>query len=485
MKNMKKERGAVSIYLTLMMAVMIPLLITMIESARVNAIKLRLECAADLSMDSVLAEYNKALFDRYDLLFVDTMYDGGNGSVDKMLDHLDGYLEYNIKPDKGLPVIGNRDITRLNLVSSEAVKVHRATDENGAVFRYMAMSYMLEKYGLAYAMDIQDLMEVSAGEEFHSVDVGEELQAAQDEVDAIVYPKPDPEYDEDGNEISWTAPKKDDPASKVVAASKGFILSQIIEGDISATSADLSCYASKRGLVKGDGMCEDWEAHDSLLEQILFSEYILEKCGNYIDKKEGSRLSYEAEYVIAGKDNDKDNLSAVALALMSIRGGSNLIAFQSDETKKREAEGLAAALSFVLLLPESKEAFEQLITYAWIYAETIYDMKVIYKGGRVPLIKKKEDWHLNLETALLWGFEVGEGEGEGQDYKDYLRMILYLLPLDLKTQHCMDIVEMDLREIGGYGDFCLDNCVAGATVQMIFRSRYGYSFFMERRFRYG
>ena len=64
-------------------------------------------------------------------------------------------------------------------------------------------------------------------------------------------------------------------------------------------------------------------------------------------------------------------------------------------------------------------------------------------------------------------------------------MILYLLPLDLKTQHCMDIVEMDLREIGGYGDFCLDNCVAGATVQMIFRSRYGYSFFMERRFRYG
>ena len=81
MKNTKKERGAVSIYLTLMMAVMIPLLITMIESARVNAIKLRLECAADLSMDSVLAEYNKALFDRYDLLFVDTMYDGGNGSV--------------------------------------------------------------------------------------------------------------------------------------------------------------------------------------------------------------------------------------------------------------------------------------------------------------------------------------------------------------------------------------------------------------------
>ena len=485
MRMKKNERGAVSIYLTLMMAVLIPLLVTMIESARVNAIKLRLECAADLSMDSVLAEYNKALFDRYDLLFVDTMYDGGNGSMDKMLDHLDGYLEYNIKPDKGLPVFGNRDITRLSLVSSEAVKAHRATDECGAVFRYMAMSYMLEKYGLAYAADIQDLVEASAGEEFHSVDVGAELQAAQDGVDAIVYPKPDPEYDENGKEIPWTAPKKDEPASKVVAASKGFILSQFIEGDISGASADLSCYASKRGLVKGDGMCEDWKTHDSALEQILFSEYILEKCGNYIDRKDGSRLSYEAEYVIAGKENDKDNLAAVALGIMTIRGGSNLIAFQTDETKKREAEGLAAALSFVLLLPESKAAFEQLITYAWIYAETVYDMKVLYKGGRVPLIKKKEDWNLELGTALLWGFEVSEGQGEGQDYKDYLRMLLYLLPLEYKTQHCMDIIEMDMRQINGYGDFCMDNCIAGATVQMIFRSRYGYSFLMERRFRYG
>ncbi len=484
MKMMKNRKGAISVYLAMMMAVLIPLIVTMMESARVNAIKLRLECAADLSMDSVLAEYNKALFDRYDLLFVDTMYDGGSGSVDKMLDHLDGFLKYNIKPDKGLLIPGCKDLTRLSLESSEAVAVNRATDEKGAVFRYMAMSYMLEKYGIAYIADIQDMVETSAGEEFHNSDVSGDLQNAQGEVDAIVYPKPEPEYDEEGNEKPWTPPKKDDPASKVVAASKGFLLSQVIKGEISGASADLSCYASKRNLINGDGMCEDWKPHDSLPEQILFNEYILEKCGNYRELKEGSRLSYEAEYVIGGKDNDRDNLNFVAAELFAIRGGSNIMAFYADEEKKQIAKGIAEALSFVIALPEAAGAFQALIECAWIYAETIFDLKRLFNGGRVPLIKKKEDWNLTIQRALMMDFDADAG-GEGQDYKDYLRMILFLEPLDLKTARCMDIVEMDIRLVDGYEDFCLDNCIAGACVQMVFRSRYGYSFFMERRFRYG
>ena len=124
-----------------------------------------------------------------------------------------------------------------------------------------------------------------------------------------------------------------------------------------------------------------------------------------------------------------------------------------------------------------------LICCAWIYAETIYDLKTLFKGGRIPLIKQKEDWNLNIGKALLMDFDGKEG-GEGQDYKDYLRMILFMLPLNVKTARCMDIVEMDIRQLDTYGDFCLDNCIAGACVQLIFISSYGYSFFMERRFRY-
>ena len=94
---MKKEKNAaVSLYLALMMAVMIPILLTMIEGARISAIKLRLECSADLMADSLLAEYNKALLDQYDILLIDTAYDQGSGSLDHMLQHLEDYLSYNL-----------------------------------------------------------------------------------------------------------------------------------------------------------------------------------------------------------------------------------------------------------------------------------------------------------------------------------------------------------------------------------------------------
>jgi hypothetical protein len=48
----------------------------------------------------------------------------------------------------------------------------------------------------------------------------------------------------------------------------------------------------------------------------------------------------------------------------------------------------------------------------------------------------------------------------------------------------MNVVELDIRKVPGYEHFRLDDCVAGATVQLVFRSSYGYTFLMERRFRY-
>ena len=139
------ENAAVSLYLTLMLAVMIPLILTMIEGARISAIKLRLECAADLMAESLLSEYNRELLKQYDLLLIDTAYDTGSGSLDHMLEHLEEYLSYNLQPSKGIYLFTDRDLLGLTLESAEIVSVSRATDEEGAVFEYLVISAMLEK----------------------------------------------------------------------------------------------------------------------------------------------------------------------------------------------------------------------------------------------------------------------------------------------------------------------------------------------------
>ena len=123
------------------------------------------------------------------------------------------------------------------------------------------------------------------------------------------------------------------------------------------------------------------------------------------------------------------------------------------------------------------------------------DVRQLFSGKKVPLIKGEGEWNLSLENALGLTVDAvsgmaGEGnssdnEGEsGLSYEDYLRLLLYITPLEEKTGRCMNLVEMNIRKVAGYENFCLDQCVAAFTVQMVFSSSYGYNFLMKRSCRY-
>ena len=488
-KKCQKPEAAVSLYLALMMAVMIPLILTMIEGARISAIKLRLECSVDLMADALLSEYNRELLKQYDLLLIDTAYDQGSGSLDHMLKHMEDYLAYNLQPGKEQYIFADKDLLGLQLESAEIVRVSRATDEGGRVFRYLVISAMLEKYGLAYVADIQDMIETSTSQHLYESDIESDCGAAQGAVDAIEVPEPEPVYDEYGNEIEqdWSPPSKDDPAGNVNAVRSQGILSMVCKKPVSCAAIDADRGVDRRSLVKGDGYCEDWEQRNSLAEQLLFNEFIMEKCGCYTVPKENSMLQYEIEYIAMGHDNDTDNLKAVAHRLLLFRGGANTVHYFRDGLLQSEVKALAAGLSFVCFMPECEALFEALIAAAWIYAESLSDVRILLDGGKVPLIKEHEDWNLSLGHALSVGLDTaagGDASGRGLDYKDHLRLLLYLTPEQQRLNRCMNVVESDIRKVPGYEHFCLDDCVAGATVQLIFRSSYGYTFLMERRFRY-
>ncbi len=487
---MKKEKNAaVSLYLALMMAVMIPILLTMIEGARISAIKLRLECSADLMADSLLAEYNKELLDQYDILLIDTAYDQESGSLDHMLQHLEDYLSYNLQPSKGQMLFTDRDLLGLRLESAEITRVSRATDEGGKVFRYLAISSMLEKYGIAYVADVQDWIDTSSSQQLYDSDIEADCSDAQGAVDAIEVQQPEPEYDEEGNEIpqNWNPPEKDDPAGNVHAVRSKGILSLVCKKEISQAAFDAAAGVDKRSLVQGDGYCEDWEERNSAAEQLLFNEFIMEKCGCYTEPKENSHLQYEIEYITMGHDNDTDNLKAVAHRLLLFRGGANTAHYFRDSYLQSEAKAMAAGLAFVCFMPECEAVFEALIAAAWIYAESLEDVRILLDGGRIPLIKEHDDWNLSLSHALSIAADAatdGKAYEKGLSYKEHLRLLLYLTPEQQRLERCMNVVELDIRKIPGYEHFRLDDCVAGATVQLVFRSSYGYTFLMERRFRY-
>lgn len=49
------------------------------------------------------------------------------------------------------------------------------------------------------------------------------------------------------------------------------------------------------------------------------------------------------------------------------------------------------------------EVVAVLVMGVWALGEAIADVKALYAGGKVPLVKRKEDWKLSLDQLLDFG----------------------------------------------------------------------------------
>ena len=480
--NIKSNlKGAISVYLCIMFGIMVSVLLVMIESTRVNAMRLMIECTTDMATDSLLSEYHKVLLERYGLLFIDDAYEMDNGSLDNMADHLTSFMEYNLSPDKDLITSKDvRDFYGLSACSVDFLKVSRATDNDGQVFRHMAISYMLDKYGLSYIDAAKDLIKTTENYKLDEGNIIEDNLAAQDEIDKI----------DTTNLASLDIGDVDlsNPTANVRLATGKGILSLVCKGDISSTALDLSTLASHRDNVSGDGLFDKWPDYDGIQYDLLFNEYILDKLGNYVEPKDNSNLQYQVEYVLFGSYNDMDNLKQTAERILMIRGAANTLYYLSDSGLQNEVKTLALGLAIITLMPHLLKIYQLAISLAYIFAESLHDVSILLKGGKVPLIKEKGDWFFKLENALnalagTFSDDIDDND-TGQDYKDYLRIILYLTGNKDKVLRSMDVIESDVRHITGKPNFRLDNCIGAGEVQIIFESTYGYSFLTKRCFCY-
>jgi hypothetical protein len=206
-----------------------------------------------------------------------------------------------------------------------------------------------------------------------------------------------------------------------------------------------------------------------------------------LDIKYDDALDYQVEYILFGSDTDVANLRKTADRLVMIRGASNAIYYATDSGLQAEVRAMAIGLAAVTLAPYLETVYELGLSAALIYAESLYDVAVLLDGGKIPLIKGKGDWNLTLSTALekLAGtFTGSSSSNKGQDYKDYLRILLYLTPNKDKINRSMNMIEANIRLITGKDNFRLDNCIAGGMVQIIMESSYGYELLIKRSFSY-
>ena len=192
-------------------------------------------------------------------------------------------------------------------------------------------------------------------------------------------------------------------------------------------------------------------------------------------------MKYQTEYILTGAESDAKCLEKIAERLLLIREAANCSYLFTDQSRMGEAEFLAAIVSLVLLSPELKDAIKIALLFAWAYLESIHDLRTLFEGGRVPLMKSSGTWQTSLLGILTPETAVrGGGTQTGLLYTEYLQALLYLEGQSVKSLRTMDIMEMDIRKTDGNRNFCMDWCLDAFSMTAAVKSRFGYEFTLTK-----
>ena len=453
-----KENGYMTIYLALTLGVMISLCLALIEGCRYRGICLETECVIDIGMDSILAEYHRELFAQYNLFAVDCSYGTVHGTTKLTEEHLLEYMNHNFSlEDIFFDKILYRDFFALEAEKAEMTKAAFMTDGDGEVFRRMAVDA------------IED-------------DVGIELLQT---VDAQIR-----EYD--GREMAdGKVIHIENPTEALEEKKKSGILSLVLpEEEISDRRIETEQFIEAREerdqINRGNIALQSQTEWEKEKERILFHEYLLKYMGRYSTEKKTSPLWYQVEYIIAGEESDRENLRYVINRIFAIREAVNAAYLFGSEEKYAIAEALGEALAAVMMVPEIGELFTISLILGWAFAESVYDVRTMLAGDKIPLLKSDSTWHCGLQM-ILQGNLADEGRSGDADavtdlgYEDYLRIFLLLCDERTVTYRAMNIVEQDIRVTPGNQNFCLDACIAELQMNVRVKSQYGYSVEIERQ----
>ena len=440
----RKAGGYLTVYMALMTAVLLTLLLTLLEGARIGGARLKSETALRISADSLLAEYVRELFSRYGLLFTDASY-GGTASVENVRGRLLYYLNENLDLPARSSEAGS--FWRLRTADAEIEGIRFASDSGGRPLLEQIHAYMAAEPAGDTLAGVSALADQWQG---LSLDPLQWQQAERDNTEQLRQA-----YAESESRRSAAAEEEPAPAEQEEAA----------------------LLYTGRAHNAGNRMEADNSHHYEAADPLLADLYLGEKFGSYTTPLPDTVFRYEQEYILYGRNSDAGNLEAAAERLLLVRMASNMTFLSASPGKQAEAAEMAAALSAALLIPECEEIIRYALLFAWGYMESLRDVRTLLAGGGVPLVKKETDWAVPIEAILTpENLAAGDPSAPGLKYPEYLGILLYLEDMTVKTGRTMDLMELNIRQSEGCGGFCMDWCYDLVSVKAAVSGNVGMDF---------
>lgn len=486
--------GYLTVYLTLIMTVMLSLYLALIEGARSNAVRLESECVADIALNSVFAEYHQELYRQYNLFAIDTSYGTFRSGSKHLEEHLKDYLDKNFSMDDiFLQQIFYKDFLALSTDNVDVTRALILSDYNGAVFRAAAVEAIKDDVGIGLLEQLNRWTQTVSDNGLLERDIAAEKDETDRELESydgrVIQVAEDDEETKEIDEEEWVVVDINNPTDGLEQIRRRGILDAVIGPvqELPAKTIDTDNLIQSRmelnRVSQGNYALDELSKGKELEERFFFQEYLLKYMGRYGCTEEENALLYQIEYLLQGEESDIANLRNTANALCAIREVANVIYIYSDEVKCAEAEVLGAVLAAICHMPELSSLFKHTILLGWAYAESLYDVKTLLAGGRIPLLKDDASWHYDLSSALRLDSVVTD-ETQGLSYADYLRILMSFEDIDTLTLRAMNMVEADIRLTAGNQYFRLDACYQSIEVSIKTQSSYGYSCEMTGRKKY-
>lgn len=494
-----EKKGSITLFLALVLSLLLSLVFTSMESVRMAAARTQILSSLDIGLYSLFAQYDSTLLEEYDLFFLNGSGKGENLNLSSLYDEMESYMK---------PVL-RQNGQRLSVRQGGFTGYRLATDLNGEVFYRQIVTYMKSTLGIQGIQELTERFQEkkervsqaeeagSRAEEKKSLDhYDTEMNTAAQNSEAAAQQQESGAEGTGGEDFSsgeafsdGKPPEKvSNPIPVLKRIRKMSLLDLIVpaEKGISDKQADSAALLSRRKLQKGMDMEENIRTDRSYVSQVLFQKYLEEKLGNYRKPGQG-KLDYQMEYLLWGKTSDRENLKATARRLLLIREGVNAAFLMGDPVKRAQVQSLALAIASAFLVPPASAVIEAALLFCWSFGESILDLRELFHGGKVPLVKNSQNWQLSLENLsdLLSGLDSQRRSDEnGLSYEEYLQILLLSESRNKKLKRGMDMIEESIRSRTGQEDFCLDHCVEaveasvdiGADRRKVFTVKKQYSY---------
>ena len=494
------KRGSITVFLALALGLVVSLLCSGLESVKMAAARTQILNGLDIGLYSLFGQYEESLLRDFDLFAIDGTAGGKELDLAAVYDNLESYME---------PVLGQNS-QHLTIQQGGISGYQLLTDGEGEVFYQQVVQYMKGTLGEHGAQLLLEKMKERQKKTADAQEKGKEvesettlekyekemenaakkseeaMQKEQEQKDGEVDGFTDEEKSQASN--SSGAGTTVNPIPGIRRIRQRGILELVVPAEKGLSDGEINKYEMVTGRVLENGLLlsGSMKRDDAILSQLLYQQYLMEKLGNYSNPGDGA-LQYQIEYILAGKESDTENLKAMAEKLLLVREGVNAASLAADSGKMAEIRALAASIASAFLIPPAAVVIEGALFLCWSFGESLLDVRELFAGGKVSLIKTASDWQLSLQNLpdLLEHMDSDRKENDqGVDYEDYLQIFLLGTKKKEQIMRGMDMIEITVRKKENWENFQMDHCITALEASVDIQANQRKVFTVTRKYYY-